>query len=360
MVSYPIRESGVSQVPVGGTAVATILAELNGSPVDVTSVRVVWKNSAGSTISDETYTASDVSDTATDGGAITITNPSGTGTYNATYDVPLGVYTPPSGGLQFSVRIVLTATQGTADTGDISFYVVPATVAVSLDTTSITQSVLRQVGKLKDFQYSAPNTLTKVPLQSGPVYAIGSAYKNGAAITSPTHYTWSQFRSSVTLQSAPVAGDDFLFRIQTCSDEFVREYVDDAEREVYRALQHFFDTDDLASSPDVSRLIANLAVGQMRQDLHEGGPAMDAAFYRSGKDRQMAARKELNDIRAGRATIYDALGVAVPRLDGSAIGYYANPNGPALNRLDIIDRGEDWAGIRLTPMSAASRTIWSG
>lgn len=332
MTDYSIA---ISQVPIGGRAVANIDTTDSGALSNVDSVQAIWRDHNGVILSDETRTVSDIFDTDIHGEPVEIVDVAGTGTYSArlTISPDFSGLIPLNGSLRFSVEIVIV--KGIKTTSRVFYaYIVASTLAISLESSSIAYAVMRQTGIVREVAYQANNTGLHVSLGSGIVYAIHEAYKDGVAIARPTDYTWSTFRGYATLVAAPTVGQTFVFTVQTKSDAWVQDIVQRSIQEVIRDLSQHYDatTESFLQSPSVVDLVKSLCIGQMKQDLSEG-VALDSAFYRTGHDLQKATRMAILRIQRGEADIYDTAGTAVARRAGTIAGGYLAPNGVFAQRL---------------------------
>lgn len=346
----PEYSIATSSVPLGGTAVANITTDDAGVASDVDSVQCDWRDQNGTLVETLTYTSVDVAGTDIYGNASTITNPAGTGTYRATLVVDNnGNYVPPSTGYRWSLTVTIVKGAKT-DVEIFYFWIINTTLTVALDPVAITTVTMRQAGLMETFQYVATNTNVLVSFGKGIVYAIDSAVKNGTDIAQGTDYTWTTYRSSITLLAAPVVNDHFTFRLQRRSSTEIADYVNQAIAEVVRSLRGFYDEDDISNSPDVANLAIDIAVGQIKED-NSAGIALESAHYRSGMDRKKAARDTIARIQRGVETIYDRAGVAMTRKSGSLIGYVASTRWAESARLleEIEDLPHTSLRARLLP-----------
>lgn len=342
----------MSQVPLGGRGVVSITVRESGAVEDVTSVQAILKNNAGTTIENLTYTNTDLSATADDGGATTLTNPSGTGTYQFTYTPPNdGTYSPPSTGLEFSIQILAVDEDGTADTGAISFFVVPADITVSFDSQVVASVVKRRAGLIDDVQivsHSAGSAGDRLDLGSGPIYSIEKAYKNGTAITAGgTDYTWNTFSSSLTVVAAPAANDHYTFRVQRLlRNEVVDDHVDQATEYFLSKLRPFYDSSTLVTTPTFEMLVAMRATGTIKKETARGA-TLDNPQYRSGLELEKAADMQALAIMRGDSAVINASGTEVSRKDGSIVGGNKHGDGAVSGRLDMLDRAQKWTQVFL-------------
>ena len=346
MTDYSIA---VSSVPLSGNAVANLDTANLGIGVDVDSITATWKDQNGLTLVSMTRTVADVSSTDIYGNAATLIDIAGTGTYRSTLVIDATNYTPPATGLRWSVTVTAVKGATTSTPTVFYFYVVPTTLSVSLDTTSVANVVMRQTGILKDVQHVSQGTNAVVPLQSGPVYAIAAAYKNGTPIASPTDYAWAAYRSNVTVSPAPAVNDHYTFTVQTRSSDYVQDIVGRHSADVLRALRPHYPSDALLQSPSVVELVKALCIGQIKQDLSQG-VALDSAFYRSGRDLQLEALAAIRRIQRGEEGIYDATLAALPRTSGSVVGGKRHADGDFVNRLGLQDRAQQHTGLYVSLM----------
>lgn len=357
MAVFTILESGNTQVPLGGTAKADILATRNDVTEDVTTIQVVWKDHLGATLSDETWSGSDISDTATDGGAITLSDPSGTGTYAATYAPPNdGTYTPPAAGLTFTVTITVTYSDGATNGGEtFEFVVIAANVQVALDTTTILSKVKRRTGILDDV-LRVTETASKVKengdgddvidLGKGPVYAIELAAKNGTAIVLGTDYYWNLYGSHVVLEDQAADGDHFFFKVQRMMpDAVINDFITESQRIILARLRGCGYSDPaLVNYPTVQALICARTVGYIKEETSQGA-ALESPHYRSGNELIGEVNDILTGVCMGRVAILDDSGNEVARDDGSLVGGFRHPDGKIQGRLDVIDRAQQWTAL---------------
>lgn len=326
-----------------------IEVEESGVPEDATSVRAIWKNHLGTVISDQTRTTVDISTTASDGGAITITDETGTGVYRATYTPPNdGTYTPPAAGLQFSVQIIATDEDGTADTGAVSFYVIPADVTISIDSVAVASVVKRRTGLLVDVHVPGENvrdtTRTKVDLGKGQIYAIDNAYKNGIAIVRPTNYTWNLYGSLATLVVAATDADEYLFRVQRrLSDDALNDFIDESSNLMLSALRPFYGDTLLASRPTFEALVVMRTVGKVKIELTKG--SRDNSDSAEGAKLVQQAEEWAKSIARGEKDLLDSSDAIVSRREGALAGGFRSADGAITGRLDLVDRFQKWTGI---------------
>lgn len=347
-----------SGVPLGGRAVANIDAYDTGAAIDVTSITATWKDQNGTTLVSMTRTTSDVSTTDIYGNAATLTDPAGVGTYQSTLVIDATNYTPPATGLRWSVTVTIVKGAETSVPTIFYFYILPTTLTVALDSAAIAVAVKRQVGILKDVVHVCPDTNVNISLGSGPVYAIAASYKNGAAISYPTNFTWQIYRTNVVVSPAPAVNDHFFFTVQTRSDDFVNDIVTRYIAYVLRALKPHYVEEALLQSPSVVELVKALCIGQLRQDLSEG-IALDSAFYRAGRDLFLEAKMALLRIQRGEEGIYDSLGVEIARRSGTLVGGRLHSDGEFVNRLGLQDRAQQHTGLYIMlhpdPILASNR-----
>ncbi len=346
----------VSQVPRGGRAVANITAKDVDSPSDVDSVRAVWKDQLGATLSDETYTVSDISDTDTYGNAVTLTNPSGTGTYQATLVVDgTSQYTiPTNGSLQWSLTVTIVKGIYT-QTNTFYYRIVNSNLTVSLDQFTISRVVKRGLGLLKDIslhgqkaQLGGGSTLVYLDLGNDLVYSIDVAYKNGVQFlqgTSGDTYEWKLYRPYVKVNTAALSTDHYVFRIQTrMSDDAIQDYIDEAMQYVFSRLKGHYTYAQLNTSPVVLTMVADRCMGRMRKETSEG-TALRSGFWRSGADLVDEVDALLKMIQNGAASLFDNNGDTVTRIEGSLIGGFRGSRGAITNRLALIDRLQEYTTI---------------
>lgn len=338
---------------------ASIVTTDSGTASDVNSVKAEWRDQNGLLLETLTRTTVDVSGTDIYGNASTITDPAGTGTYQATLVIDLNNYAPSTSGLQWSVT--LTIVKGSKTFTQIFYFtVVATTLSISLDTTSISVAVMRQTNIVEDVVYMAQGSTTFVSLRSGPVYAILAAYKNGVVITNPTDYSWKTYQTNVTLAAVPTVNDHFVFAIQKQSDNFVLDIVNRVIADTLRALRPHYASDSLMTSPSVIEIVKALCIGQFKQDMAQG-TALDSAFYRSGFDLQKEARLAILRIQRGAEDIYDSSGNVIARKTGSLVGGYRHPDGDFTNRLGLLDRAQQHTGLflKLYPDPIINQTRFS-
>lgn len=335
-----------NDVPLGGRAVADILVTDNGSNQDATTVQVVWKDHNGVTLNDSTYSGSDVNDTDIYGNAVTITNPTGTGTYKATIVVDNnGNYAPSASGLTWSITVTTTTATG-SDTEVFTFKIVPTSVDIALDTSSVLAAVKRQCNLTEDVLHVANNTTdTRVDFGRGVVYDIEAAYKNGAAITQGTDYSWSLYQSNTTLLSAPAVNDHYVFRVQRrLSDASIQDYITEATRYVVACLQPYYNDSALATYPTVATLIQDRTIGRIKEDLAEG-VAMNSAWYRSGNDLKRGVDDAILMIQRGTMNILDNTGAIVTRRQNGLAGGFRHADGAFTDRLSLVDRAQQHTNL---------------
>jgi hypothetical protein len=350
VAEYPILASGTSRVPLGGTAVVNILARVSGVEEDVTSVQVILKNNSGTTISNQTYTNADISTTASDGGAITLANPVGVGTYRWTYVVPSNsTYTPPAAGLQFSVQVIIVDEDGGSDTGAIPFFVVPADVTVAFDATSVSGIVKRRTGLLIDRLVTGEmvrtGSRTTLDVGAGPVYAIQAIYKNGTTLVAPTNYTWNTYSSRVTLIVPAVDTDEFLIQAQVrMSDTALNDLINESSDTILPALRAHYDDADLATRALTEALIAMRTAGKVKIELCKG--SRDNVDFAEGAALVREAEAITKAIQRGEMDVLDADGAAVARRDNALAGGFRNEDDLAItSRLQMVDQLQRWHGL---------------
>jgi len=350
-----------SNVPLGNTAVANLNVFKNGVADDMATVQVVLKDNLGATLSDETYTSSDVSDTATDGGAITITNPAGTGTYKWTYAVPNdGTYTPTAAGITFSITVTVTdqSAEGSGTAVDtFTFKIVPSDLTVTLDTTAIKAVVKRKAGLLRDLVYVASGddkTLTSgayiISLGSSIAYEIDSAYKNGTSMTEGTDYDWNTYQPNVTIPSgsAPAQNDIYVFRVQDrLRNDALDDYITEAERYVLAKLKPYYGASAVGTHPTIANLVIDRCVGRIREDFTEG-VALESARYRSGHDMKLEVEEMIRMLANGEMDVLDSSGTKVARSSGAIVGSFRHANGDIDNAQDLRERLAEYSQGYLT------------
>lgn len=361
MVDYSIL---VSQVPLGGRAVANINTTDSGIASDIDSITTVWRDQSGTILKSLTRTTVDLTSTDIYGNAVTLTDPSGVGNYQATLVIDNSHYTPGSGGFQWSLQV--TIVKGAASTVQTFYFtIVQSTLSIALDATNVAAAAMRQVGWTEDVIWSCKDTNSRIPLQSsGPIYALTAVYRDATLLSRPTDYTWSLYQSNITLVVPPSVNTHIVATIQKRSDAFVADVVNRTIEEVRSALQMHYDSTAVLNSPTSLEIAKAIVIGQFKQDMAMGGPAMDSATYRSGVDLQKFGREWLAKIKRGEQTIYDTTGAAYTRRTGSLVGYYKSPLGDYTNRLGIQDRAQRHTGmfIYLTPspiLSPPQRTLSS-
>jgi hypothetical protein len=354
MVDYSIA---TSSVPIGGRAVANINSFDAEILSDVDSVKVDWRDQNGLLLETLTRTTVDVSGTDIYGNASTLTDPTGTGNYFASLVVDLNNYSPPTTGFRWSLTVTVIKGAKTY-TAVFYFLVVPTTLSLSLDSTTITNAVMRQAGILVEHQYVANAALTVIPLANGIVYAIAAAYKNGTPMAISTDYAWSTYRSNVTLVVASAVNDHFTFSLQKRSTDFVADFITRATQEVLRSLRPYYSDDTLTQSTSVAEILKSLAIGELKMATSQG-TTEDSAFWRTGRDQAREARSQILRIQRGSEGIYDSQGNSMTRRDGTVIGGRLHPDGPYVNRVGITDRAQQHTGLFLTiahdPIIAQSR-----
>ncbi len=346
MADHPIRASGISRVPLGGRGVFSFTVRESGMEEDVTSVQFILKNHLGATIYDATRTVADVSGTATDGGATTITDEVGTGKYRVTYTPPNnGTYTPTSAGLQFSLRVVAVDEDGTADTGAIAFYVDPVAISIA-DTSSILERVRKRTGIMQEIFLHLKAGDEDVDLGVGGVYELPLVTKNGTVLTLTTHYTWSTYRSYITLVAPAADGDEVYVQAQrVISTDHILDVIDEAANMMVRpALLPLYDAADLVLSPTYDALLTAYTVGRLRQDLAKGASLEDPK-YRSGLELINEVKRILDAIRSGSMGLAGTDGNEVPTREGVFVGAFLHPGGELTGRLKAVDRAQQWLGL---------------
>lgn len=363
MANYTLSSSGATQVPLGGTAVLNINAKVGGALEDVDSVRVVLKDNLDAVLSDETYSGVDISATATDGGAIAITNPTGTGNYRWTYTVPNdATYDPPPAGQIFCVEVTIDE-GGDLGTSSLTFIIVDADVTINFDSTTVSATVKRRAGLLEDILVPGENRGSDnvtLPLRTGIVYSIEAAYKNGALIDDGgVDYAWNTFSPLVTLTAAATDTDFYLFRALTkMRDEVVTDFVEESRDFIMAKLRGFYDDDDLMTLPTVEALVAARAIGYIKEELCEG-VALENAKYRSGRELIDETNMILRAICRGEVGLVDASGDIVARKDGSTVGAFIHADGVVSSRIDMVDRAQQWTALfqDLWPETRPSRIV---
>lgn len=352
MAEFKIRESGSTEVPEGGTAVADILTTRNDSADDMMTVNVVLKDGSSNTLSDETWVGVDISDTATDGGAIELTDPPGTGTQEWKYTVPSGTYTTPE---VFTVTITITDTDGATNGGQtFEFTVVGATVSVDLATSTIAATAKRRAKLLEYKQVfddgpsstGLPGSGTIVDLGAGLIFDLDTLWKNGGKLTRGTDYTWSTFSTRATLTGAGAStpGDHYTALIQVrMSNEEVDDFVDESLDFVRGHLSAYYDDDDLMTHPTVEAIVTARTVGYLKEELAKG--ALDSPDYRSARELMAETTAMVMAIKRGEANINDSEGDVVSRREFALAGGFKHPDGASKSRLDLIDRVQRWNGI---------------
>lgn len=345
MADHPIRSSGNSQVPLGGRGVFTFTVKESGVAEDVTSVRFILKNNAGATIYDATRTSTNIVGAATDGGVTTITDITGTGRYEVSYIPPNDLtYTPPVAGLQFSLQVIATDEDGTADTGAIAFFVVPADITI-VDRSGIMDKVRRRTGIVEDIHINLTAGDEAVDLGKGGVYELVLVTKNGAALTITTHYTWNTYGSYLTLVTPAVAGDEMFIQAQRIfSNEYIEDVISEAEdMVVYPALKPLYEPSDLATSPTVEALVTAYTAGRLRQDKTKGATLEDPV-YRSGWELIKMVQDTLKAVQSGATGLCAADGSELATKAGVYVGSFIHPDGVINGRLAAVDRSQRWLG----------------
>lgn len=349
MANYSISTSGVTEVPLGGTAVLNINAKVGGALEDVDSVRVVLKDNNDATLSDETFTGSPISTVATDGGAITITDPTGTGNYRFSYAVPNdGTYTPTANGLQFCLEVTIDE-GGDLGTNSVTFLVVPADVTISFDTATVSAIVKRRTGLLEDVLIPGENRASDgltLPLRTGITYEIEAAYKNGSTIAGGgTDYTWFTFSPNVLLTAAATDDDFYVFRVQTrMQPETITDFINESQDFILAKLSPFYDISGLLTHPTVMSLVAARTIGYIKEELQEG-VALENAKYRSGRELIDETTMMVKAICSGSVGLIGDDGAAVSRRDGAIVGGFIHADGDVSARIDMVDRAQKWTGI---------------
>ena len=350
MADHRIFSTGLSQVPLGGRAFYPFTVRENGNPEDVTSIRFIVEDHLGATISDETRTTVDISTVATDGGAIEITDISGTGTYEVAYTPPNdGTYTPPTAGLAFTFQVIATDEDGVADTGEFVVTVVGADITIT-DRSSIVEKIRRRTGIVHDVHHGPqkyPTGSTDIDLGQGPIYELITALRDGIAMVAGTDYTWNAYGSYIVLTSATTGRDEFFFQVQTrVSNDLIFEYIDDAQnRVIYPVLVKFYECADLAASATVDALICAYVVGRIKEEQLVKGATLEDPTYRSGWELVNEVKDIVNSIAAGEQGIVDSTGCEIAKKSGSTVGAFINPRGGVTGRLKLIDEVQRWTGV---------------
>lgn len=331
-------------MPLGGRGVFTFTVRESGVAEDVTSVRFILKNHLGATIYDGTRTTVDISTTASDTGPVTIEDVSGTGRYLVSYQPP-GSYTPPASGLQFSLQVIATDEDGIADTGAISFYVVPADITI-VDRSTIFDKVRRRTGIVEDLFPTLKAGEQDIDLGRGGVYELVLVTKNGTVLTRNTHYTWNTYGSYLTLVTEPADGDEMFIQVQRVfSNEYIEDIIDEAENMVvYPALKPTYEVSDLVTSPTVEALVAAYTAGRLRQDKTKGATLEDPV-YRSGWELIKMVRDILAEVKTGGTGLCGPDGSELPTKDGAFVGAFIHPDGAIEGRLQAVDRAQRWIGV---------------
>lgn len=350
MANYNIL---VSDVPVSGTALARITTTENGQPVDVASVRAVWKDHAGATIADMTRVASDIATTGVHGEAATLADVSGTGVYETTLVVDSGAYSAISLPATFSLTVTVVDSQGSY-TKVFTFDVVSSSLNVVLDTVAVNTAVRRLAGLSEEVTHLAegdePDRQNLVSLGASIVYGIDTATKNGVPMALGVDYSWVTHRPNVKLLADPAANDFFHFVIKTgMSDASLEEHILAAQRRVVSALAEFYDDDAIATYPTTLGIIQDIAVGEIRQ-LTARGVALESAHYRSGRDLQKEAMERLRRIKNGTDAVVDWAGLVVERRGHALVGGFRNANGAIAQRAHWWTRLQDYQASIVRPV----------
>jgi hypothetical protein len=342
LADHPIRASGVSQVPIGGRGVFAFTIKESGFPEDVTSVQFTLKNHLGVTIYDGTRTTVDIATTATDTGAVTITDTTGTGRYEISYTPPTLVYTPPAAGLQFSLRVIAVDEDGTADTGAISFYVIPADITI-VDRSTVMDKIRRRTGIVEDIFKTLDAGTEDVDLGKGGVYELILVTKNGSVLTRNTHFTWNTYGSYLTLITPAQDGDEMFVQAQRVfSNDYIEDIIEEAESAVvYPALKPSYEIAGLLTSPTVEALIAAYTAGRLRQDKAKGA-TLDDPVYRSGWELIRMVQDTLKSIQSGATGVCAADGTELATKAGAYVGAFIHPDGAINGRLQAVDRAQRW------------------
>lgn len=341
MADYSIA---VSNVPLAGTAVGNIDVFNNGTAFPVTSITATWRDNNNVILSTLTNTGSNVSGTDIYGNAVALNTSAGVGLFQARLVVDATHYSPSVSGLTWSLNVSVVVQGNTYVIPPFKFQIIPASVTVALDPAAISPAVMRQTGYFKDVTFTANSTNAIIPLMSGIVYAIQAAYKNGVAMVQGTDYSWATYRGSITLTVAPALTDDFLFTVQTKDTQSVTDVITRYTQEVLADLQAHFNTVALLQSPTVAEVIKNLCVAELKMEGTQG-TALDSARFRSSQNLMVEARKQIIRIQRGEATCYDSAGNQIPRIKGAVVGAYHHPEGDFVNRLGLINRGEQFTGV---------------
>lgn len=342
----------IENVPVGGTAVANLTVTDNDVAEDMTSVRAIWKDQTGATIVDMTRTTADISTTGSHGEAATLTDPSGTGTYKSTLVIH-STYSTGTFPKTFTLTVTVTDPDGNTKTTVFTFSVVASSLDITLDSTSVINSVRRQTGLMKDVTYLAEGdeaTTQNDLLSLGDeiIYGIEAAYKNGAVLaagSSGNTYTWVTYRPNVKVNTTPAANDHYLFTVKVgMTDAAIEEIILNARRRVLSALQPHYRDASLATYPTVLSLVRDIALGEIREQTARG-VAMESAFYRSGRDLKKEAFEKIKRIQRGVDSVVDSSDTIVARNANSLMGGFENSEGV------ITQRSDWWTRLRLYDQS---------
>lgn len=336
-------------VPLGGTALARIGTKDSGSLADVDQVRVTWRDNINVTLATLTRTISDVSGTDIHGQPCSITDPAGTGNYEARLKIVNdGSYAPTGAGLTFTMELYVK--KGSAeDTQFFTFKVVPSTLTVSLAQVDIAGNVRRQMRLIEDKSvYGSEGQVGRTIFYLGKdiVYDIEAIYKNGSPIIRNTDYEWTTFRPYVKMlgMTPPAEDAHFLFRLKVgISDDVIQEYINEALSHVLSALYPHYQDDNLVSYPTIVALIGNRVKGRLDQELSDG-PAMESARFRAGRDLVMQVEKDLAAIQNGAMDVLDAGYRSVTRAIGTLAGGIRGAS-EVKSRRQLIDMAQQWTSI---------------
>lgn len=324
----------------------TFTVKESGEAEDVTSVQFIVKNHLGATLYDGTRTSVDISTTASDTGVVTITDIAGTGRYEVAYTPPNdGTYVPSVSGLQFSIQVVAVDEDGTADTGAISFYVVPADITIT-DRSSVMDKVRRRAGIVEDIFLKLTAGEESIDFGKGGVHELVLVTKNGSVLTRNTHYTWNTYGSYLTLVTPAIDGDEMFIQAQRVfTNEYIEDIIDEAESMVvYPALKPLYEVAGLLTSPTVEALIAAYTAGRLRQDKSKGATLEDPV-YRSGWELIRQVESILKAIQAGSTGLCAVDGSELATKAGAYVGAFIHPDGVINGRLVAVDRAQRWLAV---------------